>query len=304
MSEILPPGAQFWGIREPELRILFLVTHWFNGKRLNIRGEKRRIATHHDLPLEDMFRGTEWDYEKHKRAHERLLNNGLLQEEYVCRRNIDWGPTQQGLQAIRDVLEPQSEKLRPEWADEGSSGPLYGDPNEGVTHRKGVEIAGHMIPEMPWAWDIEDKSPDPYYGVEWYPTGQQGRSCHDLHVDTHDRMDDVGIEVVTESNNTDRLVDKWERLQKEDRLTFWVFDRRETACRLWNELDHRGKFYLDGQFRNHGNWSAKAINKKIWRSSRAYREEPAGDIIQTVTGLLEGDRDTIQDLFEKYYSNK
>jgi len=303
MSDKLPSQAQFWGIREPELRVLRVVTHWFNGKPLEIRNEKRRIATHHDLPLEELFRGARWDYELHEHAHERLLNNDLLQEEYVCRRKIDWGPTQQGLQAIRDVLKPWSDTLRPKWADEDDDGPLFGDPNEGVTHRKGVEIAGDLFPGMAWAFDITARY-DRTYGVEWYPTGRRGEACHDLHVDTHEHMTDVGVEVVTDSNNTDRLVSKWKRLQNEGRTTFWVFDRRETACQLWNELDYRGEFFLDGAFRKHGNWSAQAINRKLWRSSNTYREEPAGDIVQTVTGLLEGDRDTIQDLFREYFSTK
>lgn len=301
MSGKLPSKAEFWGVREPEARILRVITHWFNGNPLKIRGEERTIGSHHDLPLEELFRGVSWEYERHEAAHNRLLDNGLLQEEYVCRRKIDWGPTQQGLQAIRECLEPWADTVRPDWANETDDGPLFGDPNEGVTHRKGVEVAGRMIPARPWAWSMKRNGRP--YGVEWYPTDTRGESCHDLHVDTNELMDDVGVEVVTDNNNTDRLVNKWKRLQKEDRLTLWLFDRRETACRLWNELDYRGEFYLDGQFRKHENWSAKAINRKIWRSSNTYRERPAGDLIQTVTGLLEGDGDTIQELFEEYYSN-
>ncbi|GAB7091422.1 hypothetical protein JCM18237_16930 [Halorubrum luteum] len=303
MPEQLPSQAQFWGIREPELRILLVTTHWFNGKSLEIRGEQRHIATHPDLRLEGLFRATDWNYERHKNAHERLLSNGLLQEEYVCRRKIDWGPTQQGLKAIRDVLKPWGDSLRPEWADEDDDGPLFGDPNEGTTHRKGVEIAGNLFPKMAWAYDLH-RPGSPCYGIEWYPTDRDGEACHDLHVDTQEHMTDVGIEVITNSNNNDRLVKKWKRLQDESRTTFWIFDTRETACRLWNELDYQGVFYLDGQFRNHENWSAQAINRKLWRSSNTYREEPAGDIVQTVTGLLEGGREPIRDLFEEYYSTK
>ena len=301
MSKRIPSQAKFWGIQEEELHILYAVTHWFNGKSMDIRGEKRRIATHHDPTLKELFRATHWDYKSHAYAHERLMSNGLLQEKYVCRRKIDWAPTQRGRKAIREVLKPWGDDLRPEWADEDSEGPLFGDPNEGVLHRKGVEITGHHFPSMAWAWDI-NQDYDPQYGVEWYPTDHRGQSCHDLHIDTNEHMSNVGIEIITDSNNIDRLVSKWERLQKENRTTFWVFDRRETACRLWNELEFRGVFYLDGQFRNHENWSAQAINQKVWRSSDMYREEPAGDIIQTVTGLLEGNNDTIQNLFEDYYS--
>jgi hypothetical protein len=191
--------------------------------------------------------------------------------------------------------------LLPKWADESDNGPIFGDPNEGVTHRKGVEIAGQMIPQIAVAWSMRDRRP---YGVEWYPTDRRGESTRDLHIETVDWINNIGVEVITDNNNLNHFVEKWERFQEDDRLTFWVFDRRETACRMWNELDSSDRFYLDGgQFRNHSNWSAEAINRKIWRSSKKHREEPAGDIIETVTGLLEGDMDTIEELFDYYYSN-
>ncbi|MFC7027198.1 hypothetical protein ACFQJ5_05655 [Halomicroarcula sp. GCM10025324] len=300
MTDKVPSQATFWGIRKPEIRVLLVITSWFNGRPVTIRGEKRKLATHHEPSLEGLFRASQWDYESHADAHQRLLNNDLLQEEYVARRKIDWSPTEQGRQAIRDCLKPWGDYVRPEWADERDSGPLYGDPNEGLLHRKGVEIAGTVLPWMAWAFDIEH--PSEPYGVEWYPNDNRGEACHDLHVDTNEWMDDVGVEVITSSNNLDHLVSKWSRYQDEDRLTFWIFDTRETACQLWNALDSRSHFYLDGRFNHHSNWSAKAINRKIWRSSDKYREEPAGDLVHTVTGLLEGDRDTIQELFEEYHS--
>lgn len=300
MSKELPPQASFWGIREQEIRVLLLITHWFNGHALTIRGEERRLATHHDLPLADLFRGCQWDYDHHEHAHQRLLANNLLQDEYVARRKIDWSPTEQGRQAIRDCLKPWSEEMRPEWADESADGPLFGDPNEGLLHRKGVEIAGHELPKMAWTHKPNGRP----YGMTWYPANDRGEPCHDIHLRTNDRMTDVGVEVITANNNTDYLVDKWKRYASEDRDTFWIFDNRDTACRLFNELDHRRFFYLDGQFQGTSNWSANAINRKIWRSASIYQENDLGDLVHTVTGLLEGDGDTIQSLFEEYYSNK
>jgi hypothetical protein len=301
MSDELPSQASFWGLREQEIRVLTLVTHWFNGKSLTIRGEERQLGTHHDLPLEEMFRGTDWNYELHEHAHDRLLSMELLQEMYVARRKIDWAPTEQGVRAIRDCLKDRDSLIRPRWAEPTDTGPIYGDPNEGLLHRKGVEVAGKKLPRMAWTHDHRGYSHGK--GLVWYPADHRGEACHDLHIDTNEWMDNVGVEVITSSNNMDYLVDKWARHQREDRLTLWVFDRRETACRLWNELDYRGEFYLDRQFQGVENWSAKAINKKVWRSSDKYRREPAGDLIQTVTGLLEGDKDTIYQLFENYYSN-
>jgi len=299
MSSALPSQAHFWGLREPEVRVLRVVTYWFNGQPLEIRGEKRCIATHPDPRLEELFLGTQYNYEEHAHAHDRLLTNGFFQEEYVCRRLIDWGPTQQGLRAIRDCLTQHSKELQPEWASDSDEGPLYGDPSEGVVHRKGVETAGRLLPLIPWAYDIESHLP---YGVEWYPTNGQGQSCHDLHVDTNEMSDNIGVEVITNSNNLDHLVKKWKRFQHEDRITLWIFDNRSTACKMFNELDKREEFFLDSRFNNYGNWSAKSINHKIWRSSQKFRNQRAYDIVQTVTGLLESDEEIIYDLFDEHYN--
>ncbi|WP_138005719.1 hypothetical protein [Halalkalirubrum salinum] len=312
MSFDLPSQAKFWGIGKPELQILYIITYYLNNNPLSIDGEDRRISTHHDLPLEDMFLGIEEPYEEYERPHMRLLNNGLLQEEYVCRRKIDWAPTQEGRQAIRDVLHPWSDELQPSWAEESvykihtydrsGRGPLFGDPNEGVTHRKGVEVAGWVLQSMAWTYDMDMEMP---YGLEWYPTDRRGESCHDLHVKTNEYMNDVGVEVVTDSNNMDRLVKKWKRFQKENRTNLWIFDRRETACKMYNALYKSGDYALAGrQFRNYSNWSAKLINEKVWKSSEVYPQNEANDVIQTVTGLLEGRGDMLQNLFEDFYSSK
>lgn len=299
----LPQQTEYWGIDEPEIHVLFVVTCWFNGHTFPIRGEKRRIATHHELPLEDMFMAYSKPYDAFRGAHKRLLEKGLLEEKYIARRKIDWAPTEDGRQAIRECLTPWADQLRPRWADdddEERDRVLCGDPNEGLLHRKGVEIAGSTLPGMAWARPPNGRP----YGYEWYPTNHKGELSHDLHVDTMDRIDDVGVEVITSSNNIDYLVEKWKRHQSSSRLTFWIFDRRETACRLWNELDARGEFHLDGKFSTPSNWSAAAINRKIWRSASKFGCRPADDIVHTVTGLLEGDADTIHNLFDEYYSNK
>ena len=62
--------SKFWGLREQEIHILLLIAYWYNGHPLTIRDEQRHIATHHELPLKDMFRGTSWIYAEHEDAHE------------------------------------------------------------------------------------------------------------------------------------------------------------------------------------------------------------------------------------------
>lgn len=306
MKEKLPDKASFWGPSESELHILYVVTYWLNGNSVTIRDEPRRVGTHYELPLEDMFRAPPWTYANHEDSHQQLLDNGLLNEGYICRRKIAWIPTEQGLRVIRDCLEPWEDRLRPPWADETDEGPLFGDPNEGLLHRKGVEAAAKQLRHRPWADDGTDR-PDGRPTKEpltWYPSDDGGHACHDLHLSTIDRMNDWGIEVITESNNLDYLANKWKRYAHEDRNTWWIFDNRTTACMLFNELDRRDLFWLDnGRFQNPENWSAKAINQKLWRSINSHEGDHASDLVHTVTGILGADQEKIQSLFEDYYSH-
>jgi hypothetical protein len=294
----IPQQAEYWGIDGDELTVLTVIARWFNGQTFLIRGEERQISTHHELLLEDMFTMYIVNYDSFREAHQRLLEKDLVEEKYVARRKIDWAPTEDGRQAIRDCIGSWDDDIAPRWADESEGRVLCGDPKEGLRHRKGVEIAGTTLPNMDWARQSNDRP----YGVEWYPTDRHGESCHDLYVDTMDGIDDIGVEVITSSNNLDYLVSTWKRHQSKDRLTFWVFDCRETACRLWNELSYRDEFHTDEKFTTPSNWSVHAINRMIWRSSQQFHDRPAGEVIHTVTGLLNGNASTIQNLLEDYYT--
>lgn len=301
MTDKQSTPAAFWGLKSEDLRILYLVAYWYNGNTIDIFGNPRHIGKHREPPLEDLFQPTNWAYTEHEHAHQRLLENGFLQEEYICRRKIDWSPTEQGLRAMRDCFPDEwAEHVRPHWADDEADGPIYGDPNEGLLHRKGIEVVARTLPFMAWAHAPNGRP----YGTTWYPEDSRGEACHDLHVVTNDHMMDVGVEVLTASNNAEYLTEKWKRYSKEDRITWWVFDSRSTACRMFNHLHRRGVFSLDGgPFNEPSNWSAKAINRKLWRSKADHSGDDAADVVHTVTGIFEGDREKIQDLFEEYYKH-
>ena len=146
-----------------------------------------------------------------------------------------------------------------------------------------------------------DKQP---YRAIWYPDDSRGQSSYYLHVETNPKMKDVGVEVIIDHNNTQQLIEKWERYNSKEYCTLWLFDKRTSACSMFNALDRRGLIQLDGgSFSNTSNWSAKGINKKIWRSAEQPGVNAGDDLVQTLTGVLEGGSDTIQDLFERYYSN-
>lgn len=297
MSTKVPSQAAFYGIQEHGFKHLYVTLYWLNGKELTYRGEDRRISTHHDIPLKEMYRGIDWDYDK--ASHERLLDKGIFEETYVARRKIDWALTQLGRQAVRDIFDSNA-RLKPSWHRHTERrAPLYGDVNEGVTHRKSVLVAAYLLPGIPWAYDIHSGP----YGFEYYPTDSRGEFTHDFHLTTREGIPNVGVEAITDHNNTDQIIKKWKRYQKKDRITFWVFDRRETAARLYNALDKRDEFYLDrGTFDNLSNWATKSINRKIWRSSLKYRDEQASDVVFTLTEILEGGKDAIEETFDDYLS--
>jgi hypothetical protein len=300
MTDWLQQRSNFWGIDKKHGLLLVVITAWINGVEFETDAGKRHIGRNRDPKLNELCRWFGTEYSRLQEAHESLLQRDVVEEKYVCRRKVDWAPTSRGRKVIREVLHPQLNDIEPRWADEDDRGPLYGDPNAGVIHRKGVEIANNMFPGMAWAYEIGGRP----YGVQRYPTDNGGKSCHDIHIDTEERWEDVGVEVITNNNNRDRLVKKWKRFQSENRLTFWIFDERQTACKLWNELHDRGVTKLDGRFSNKSNWSAEAINQKIWRSSKQYNNKLTKDIVQTVTGLFEGDKDTIQNLFRQHQSER
>jgi len=181
------------------------------------------------------------------------------------------------------------------------NGPFYTDPNEGLVHRKGVEVVGGTLPHIPWATPGPGRMP---IGVRWYPNGKGEHSNYDLYVKTRERLKDVGVEVVTDHNNTQQLVEKWKRYNRKNCCTLWVFDGRSSACSLFNKLDSQGLVYLDGgTFSSASNWSSKAMNRKIQRSAGHPSSNQGDDIVQTITGVLEGGEDPIDEAYDEYYSN-
>jgi hypothetical protein len=297
-------------ISDEERNILLLIAYWMNGNTMLFGGEQRQIATHRERPLKEMLEGTGYPnrddgthlkfnlrFSDHKYAHEQLIEKGFLREQYVCRRKIDWVPTEQGLRAIHNHLKPWSEYLRPDWANDDDSGPLFGDPNEGLLHRKGVEILVRQCRYRPWTDDGRNR-PGGYptkEPVERYPNDEFGNPCHDLHVSTVDYAPGLGVEIITENNNYDYLLNKWERFSDKERNTIWVFDGRETACKFFNKLDRENYIKLDrGQFDHFDSWSAQAINNKIERSI----QDPTSHRVHTINGLFKSDEAKLQALID------
>jgi hypothetical protein len=126
-----------------------------------------------------------------------LLDRDLLKRDWLWRRKVNWLPTEEGLRAIRSIFPEAGESLRPEWADESETGPIYGDPNEFLTHPKGVEAIVHFLKEIPWAKRV-------YY----YPQALSGNEAGDLRVRTPDSTLDWEVEVLCGSNNTDQWIEK------------------------------------------------------------------------------------------------
>lgn len=295
MSTIDTSGANFYGLSDDEVDILYLAATWYNSKPYHIGGEKLHISQDQELPLRDMFDG--WnsrEYTDYEDAHERLLERGFLDEGWLCRRKIDWLLTEQGIRAIRDTFKGQVDDLglRPDWAREDDPGPIFGDPNELLLHRKGVDAVGRRVEALSWTSQ-----------VIWYPNRGSDKTG-DITFRTPDQVHDWSVEVLTNTNNAEHWVSKWDALRKDYRNVFWVFEDRTTMCSFFNTLHDRGVYDMDGgRFSNpYSNWSSQAVRRKLWRSKDP--NEPygdAGDLVHTITGVVEADMSTFRGWFDEYF---
>jgi hypothetical protein len=213
-----------------------------------------------------------------------------LTEGWICRRKIEWLPTEQAIQAIRDVFGDKANELRPRWASDEEKGPLFGDPNELLHHRKGVELAGHKMISLPWVKT-----------VTFYRTDPASKEVADLFVRTIDEKSDWQVEVLTKNHNIEQWISKWEQF-KGFRKTWWVFESRSTMCSFFNAVHDRTSFVLDGGAftEPYNNWSSQAVTQKLRRSKDPNPPfEDAGDLAHTITGMLEADKKTVTDWFDE-----
>lgn len=294
MTRETPSQAEYYDLTPAELDILYIITWWYNGKPLTIRDETKRLATHHEPPLKDLFRGWDNNTYNHDDAHTRLLDRGFLSEDWLCRRKIDWLLTEKGLQAARDVFTPRATDFQPRWADEHHTGPLYGDPHELLHHRKGVEAAAHKLQTLPWVNTIT------YYPTPYTGDGEVG----DLRVRTTDRKATWRVEVLTATNNTTHWINKWTQFC-DCQNTWWLFDSRSTMGQFFNRIDENTDYTLNNPItKPYKNWAPTAINKKLWRSNHnpTNKGHHAANLTHTITATLEADPAQVATWFDNYYS--
>lgn len=291
-----PEQARFYGLDEHQVDVLFIITWWYNGKTLKIDGDKRRLATHHEPTLQELFDG--WpaeEYADHQNAHQRLLDRGFLREGWICRRKIDWMPTEQGIQAIRDIFKDHVDnfKLRPVWASENAAGPIFGDPNGLLLHRKGVEAAADRVQNFTWV-----------NRLMWYPSLGGHKHHPDLKMSTPQKTSDWFVEVLTSTGDHDGWVEKWQSFKKRYVKVWWIFEGRSDMCSFFNKLHNEEIYTLDGGpfSKPYKNWSADAVNHKIWRSRKIGKgDQEVADLVSTITSLVEADSDDVEEWFDTQF---
>ncbi|MFC4437480.1 MULTISPECIES: hypothetical protein [Natrialbaceae] len=291
-----PEQARFYGLDEYQVDVLFIITWWYNGKCLKMGNEKRQLGTHSEPQLRELFSG--WsaeEYSDHEDAHQQLLDRGFLREGWICRRKIDWIPTEQGLQAIRDIFKDCADdfNLRPGWASEDDSGPIFGDPNELLLHRKGVEAAAHYVENYTWVERLT-----------WYPILGTHEHHPDLKMRTPQKTLDWFVEVLTSTGDRDGWVEKWESYKKRFVKVWWIFEGRSDMCAFFNKLHDERIYTLDGGpfSEPYKNWSADAVNRKIWRSRKVgNNDQEAAHLVSTITSLVEAESDDVTEWFDTHF---
>jgi len=287
--------AQTYGLKRPEVVILFYVTAWFNGKTVSVHDRPITIATEYEPPLRQLC-GDDW--EPHfDQAHEQLIERGLFKAQsrgentYIAGRRCRWAPTQDCMQVIEHIFS-EEEQLYPPWVlDEHTRPPTFRDGSELLQHRKGVLASKHLFGGL-----------ERVTGVDTYPRIDIPQRP-DLRLFGHGEQL-ARVEVLSNHRNTDTWEKKFTKWRSEQAgPTVWIYENRENMVRFWNYLITHGVIDLDGgRFGGRvKNWSPRRVNDRLRRSREGRPDYDSHDVVWTIPGVVGGSR---VDAFELFKDNR
>lgn len=290
----LPSGARLQGLREQEFDILVPIAGWFCGVSFPFGEGERAIGTHYEPDIEALCESLNYSFDRD--AFERLRERGYLETQFICRRQVEWVPTQQARDVINEFVVYNGDAVELQGADSDRSGFLRGRANESLLHRKGVAT-------IRAAMEADSSLRDSDAPIEEYSV-REGRRRQDLCFRTVDRMDDMGVEVVTSTDSVSGLIDKWQDFLEIPGFTVWIFDSRETACELFNELHREEVFQLDGGLcREPSTRNPTVMNGKLRRSWCDGASGSVSPVMNTITAVFEADGNKIDEVVNEDYDN-
>ncbi|WP_248516915.1 hypothetical protein [Salinarchaeum laminariae] len=300
MIDTIPSEAKEQNLKRTDYNLLLVALGWYNGRSFTIADEKHQIGSHYEPALEDLClsKGLEYDPE----AHERLLGAKWFTEETICRRKVDWVPTQEGLEKMEIACEEHAEHVRPRWRGGRSRhSPVAGDDGESLLHRKGVEIARQQL-DFYWLFPLPPDKMNKH-GLNMYPRNQDEERTLDIEITTSDNFGPWGAEVVTRDEDYFDVMKKWRNVTQMDRRVVWLFEDRVHACKILNRVHEQNMFkFRNGKIRKPQNWAVRNLNRRVWKAQKNFADRN-GNIVHTVTGMLEASQDEIKTYFEDFYDH-
>ncbi|WP_248516916.1 hypothetical protein [Salinarchaeum laminariae] len=287
MTWDLPSGARLQGLREQDFDILVPIAGWFCEASFPFGEGERAIGTHYEPSIEALCESL--NYTLDHDAFERLRERGYLETQFICRRQVEWVPTQHARDVINEFMVHTGDTVELKPADPDRSGFLRGWENESLLHRKGVATVRATM-------EADSSLRDSDAPIEEYSV-REGRRRQDLCFRTVDTMDDMGVEVVTSTDSVNDFIDKWQDFLDIPGFTVWIFDSRQTACRMFNELHREDVFQLAGGLcREPSTWNSTAMNEKLRRSWCDRDSGSASPLMNTITAVFEADGNKIDEV--------
>lgn len=254
-------GTQITNISDPVVDILWNILCYYNGETMGrqwatmTRTETWQLTETRPPSIQDLLQCSDglWD-DRYASVFEQLQAGGFLDSTYLLQKRIEWDPKPVALafmgQLFGGVYSEVRSTVRPDAA------PIYGDPNESLTHRLGVEL-WYDLAQL-HGWDAVR-----------YP-GSENSARPDLRVtnDVDGSTSVAHVEVLTDHNNLDMLDRKRELMQQLDGACFWVFENRQHATRVLNYWCESSPLELvNAPYSNAGNHAFSKLNEYIARSS-------------------------------------
>ena len=276
--------ARLYGLTDrAQINLLATICLWLNGYNFRIGNADWSIGSRKEPPLMELVKAGQIQLteEAATEAHTALLNRGLLKEDYLCKRKVDWLITENGHTVINNVLHPTS-ALYPSWVRDHSeiTGPLVTQKHELHHHHKGVARVEHLGEQLDF---IEQVRKNPRDGKIVAP---------DLFLLTSSKYPDWAVEMIVEANKFGECVEKWNQLARGDFRVLWVFDSRTAMFDFYNSLHRDDLINLPkGPFSGHPDaWSAKTVTERLIEANKSSEHSSeAAHLTCTLTALVEND---------------
>lgn len=268
----------------PLADVLWVITLYYNGIPIQHNNRVYQIGRHKPPELQDLLGCSDSDWEStYKLVYKRLEAEGHLNRSggnapTILRRKVPWAPSDAMLDLASDFFGDHIEEMILKRTYNPTKG-HKGDNFELLTHRTIVEHASSYFHKYNWEYR------EYYDGLELPKV--------DLFAfDPHREHPPMVVEVITDHNDNDMILDKYDIFEQENFYYLWVFETREQAAEALTDLCWNSRFRANNApYPNAENYSISRLNENIKKVTRADSDNYGINEIETLTTLhnkLEG----------------